>query len=73
MTPSSNLTQTIIETIADYELSSTDELPSLADWLDEEIYEQLTAQEDQLTESLTFEYVWYDITILPNGTVVVTP
>lgn len=68
-----NVTKTIVETVADYEHASPNELPPLEDKLDEKTYQQLTAPEGQLSEPLTFEYLFYDITVLPDGEVVVTP
>ena len=73
MAHSINVAKTIVETVADYEHASPNELPPLEDKLDEKTYQQLTALEGQLSEPLTFEYLFYDITVLPDGEVVVTP
>lgn len=69
----SEVKETIIETVADYENVRPDDLPALVDKLDGEAFERLTATEGELTEPLTFEYLWYDVTILPNEEVVITP
>lgn len=73
MTPSSEVTKTIVTTVADYENASPDELPPLADKLKAETFQQLIAPESELTEPLSFEYLWYDVTVLPGGEIVVTP
>lgn len=73
MSQSSTITKTIVETVADQEEASPDELPSLAENLEAETYQQLTASEDKVTEPLTFEYLFYKVTVLPDGEVVVTP
>ena len=73
MAHSINVTKTIVETVADYEHASPHELPPLEDKLDEKTYQQLTAPEGQLSEPPTFEYLFYDISVLPDGEVVVTP
>lgn len=70
---SSEVAKTIVNTVAAYENASPGVLPPLADKLDSETYNQLTASERQLTEPLSFEYLWYEVTVLPGGEVVVTP
>ena len=67
------MTETIVETVADYEDTSPDELPPLVNNLDEKTFQQLTASEGQVTEPLSFEYLWYDVTVLPDKEVIVTP
>lgn len=64
---------TIVNTVADHENVSPDELPPLADKLDTETFQRLTIPEMELTEPLSFEYLWYQVTVLPDGDVVVTP
>lgn len=73
MSPSSKVTKTIVKTVADYEHASPDELPPLVDKLDEKTFQQLTATDGQLIEPVTFEYLWYDVTVLPDREVIVTP
>lgn len=73
MAQSSEVTKTIVNTVAVYENTSPEVLPPLADKLDSETYNQLTASKRQLTEPLNIEYVWYDVTVLPDGEVIVTP
>ena len=71
MAQSSDATQTIVYTAADYENTSPEVLPPLADKLDSETYNQLTASKRQLTERLEFEYLWYQVTVEPDGEVTV--
>ena len=73
MADSSKVTKIIVETVADYEQASPNELPPLEDKLDEKTFQQLTAPECQFSEPLSFEYLWYDITVLPEREVIVTP
>lgn len=63
----------IVETVAGYENTSPDQLPALADDVDPETYQRLLATGDELSEPLTFEYLWYDVTVLPDRGIVVTP
>lgn len=65
--------RTIVERVADYEDTIPDQLPSLEDDLASEIFQQLPDAESQLTEPLDFEYLWYDVTVLPDREVIVTP
>lgn len=73
MTSSSEVTKTIVTTVADYENTSPDGLPALAEKLEAETHQQLLTPESERTEPLSFEYLWYDVTVLPGGEVVVTP
>lgn len=73
MAQSSRVTKTIVKTVADYENASTDDLSPLADKLDTETFHRLTTVKAELTEPLTFEYLWYDVTVHPDGGVIVTP
>lgn len=73
MTPSSDVTKTIVAAVADYENASPDELPPLADGLEAETLQQLVTPECELTEPLSFEYLWYEVTVLPGGEIVVNP
>lgn len=73
MAPSSKVTKTIVGTVAEYENASPDELPPLASKLDVTTFQQLTATDSQISEPLSFEYLWYDVTVLPNREVIVTP
>lgn len=73
MPPSSALTNEIVKTVADYEKASPEELPALAEKLNAETFQQLVSPEGELTEPLSFEYLFYDITVLPDGEVIVTP
>lgn len=70
---SSEITETIIKTVADYENVPPDDLPPLADKVDVETYHKLTASDGQLDEPLEFEYLWYQVTVQPDCEVSVTP
>ena len=70
---SSEMRKTIVRTVADYENTAPEVLPPLAEKIDSETYQQLLAPERDLTEPLSFEYLWYQVTVLPEGEVVVTP
>lgn len=71
MSISSDVTTTIIETVADKENTHAEVLPPLAETLEEETFERLASRE--LEEPLRLEYLWYEVTVLPDGEVVVTP
>lgn len=73
MTQAEEVTRTIVQTVAEYENVRPDDLPPLMDTIVAETVRRLTAMESQLTEPVTFEYLWYDVTVLPDGEVVVTP
>lgn len=73
MAPSSNVAHEIVKTVADYENSSPNDLPPLEDKIDSETHHQIASFESELTEPLTFEYLFYDVTVLPDGEVIVTP
>ena len=73
MTQSTDVTDEIVTTVADYENVSPTDLPPLEDTLDSGTYHQLDSVESELTEPLTFEYLFYDVTVLPDGEVIATP
>lgn len=73
MNPPSEVATTVVETVAERENVGRDDLPPLSDALDGETLERLTGTEVSLTEPLRFEYLWYDVTVLPDEEVVVTP
>ena len=73
MTPVPDVARSIVETVADYENTVPDRLPSLEDKVAAETFQQLPDAESQLTEPLNFEYLWYEVTVLPDSGVVVTP
>ena len=73
MAQCTGVTKTIVNTVADYENASPEVLPPLADKLDSETYNQLTAGQPQPTEQLEFEYLWYEVTVEPDGEVTVQP
>lgn len=67
------MTNQIVKIVADYENASPDQLPPLADQIDSETYQQLVSPEKELIEPLTLAYLFYDVTVLPEGEVVVKP
>lgn len=73
MTPGPDVAKSIVETVATYENTVPDQLPSLEDKLATETFQQLPDAESQLTEPLNFQYLWYEVTVLPDREVVVTP
>ena len=73
MAPSTDVTNEIVTTVANYENASPTDLPPLEDKLDSETFHQLVSSESELTEPLTFEYLFYDVTVIPDGEVIVTP
>lgn len=73
MAKSTDVTNEIVTTVADYENVSPNDLPPLEDKLDSETYHQLDSVQSELTEPLTFEYLFYDVTVLPDGEVIATP
>lgn len=73
MAQSSEITKTIVETVAEYENASLENLPSLADKVDSDTFHQLTVTDCELTEPVEFTYLWYEITVQPDGEVTITP
>lgn len=67
------MTNEIVQTVADYEKALPDQLPPLADKIDAETFQRLVSHESERTEPLTFEYLWYDVTVEPDGEVIVMP
>ena len=70
---SSHIANEIVTTVADYENASPNDLPPLEDKLDPGTYHQFVSVESELTEPLTFEYLFYDVTVMPDGEVNVSP
>lgn len=73
MGQSFDVTRAIVKTVADYENTSPEQLPPLEDKIDAETFQQLSPKIGELTEPLHFEYLWYEVTVLPDGEVIVTP
>lgn len=73
MTQQSDATKTIVSTVAEYEQCPPEALPALKEKIDSETYRKLTTVEGPLTEPLNFEYLWYQVTVQPDGEVIVTP
>lgn len=69
----SQLTETIVKTVAEYENVSPADLPPLAERIDSETFHQLAATDRHLTESVEFSYLWYQITVDPNERISITP
>lgn len=72
MAESSDVPKTIVDTVAEYEQCPPEILPSLEEKIDSETYRILTTGEGQPTEPLEFTYLWYQVTVLPTGDVVIT-
>ena len=73
MTRQDEATKTIVNRVAEYEQCHPEVLPALEEKIDSEIYHQLTTVDSSLTEPLEFEYLWYQVTVLPDREVIVTP
>lgn len=73
MSEPSDVTGTIVETVAGSENVSSRELPPLEEETDSETHHRLTATGSRLTEALRFPYLWYQVAVQPNGEVIVTP
>lgn len=65
--------EAVIAEVAEQEETSPDDLPSLSDWVDEQTLDRLTSSWDEISRDIDFTYLWYQITVLPNREVVVTP
>lgn len=57
MAQSSEITDNIVQTVANHEDSSPDDLPPLADKVDAETYHKLAASDGQLDEPLEFSNI----------------
>lgn len=73
MTLISDVTDSIVETVADHENVSPEELPPLEEKIPSAQFDKLTAPESGLSEPMEFEYLWYQVTVHPAGEVTVTP
>lgn len=73
MTQSSNTGTAIVETVAEYEDTSLQDLPSLEDWIDADTARKLLSDRSTWTEPLEFTYLWYHVTVSPTGEVTITP
>ena len=73
MALSSSVTEYIVETVTVCENASPDQLPPLAEKIGSETFQQLASFESELTQPLTFEYLFYEVTVLPDGEVSVSP
>lgn len=67
------ITETNGETVAEYENASPKNLPPLPGKINSGIFHQLTATDCEFTEPVEFMYLWYEITVQPDGEVTITP
>lgn len=72
MSDSSDVMETIAETVAESENVSSRDLPLLAEGIDSETYHQLTATGSRPTETPRSSYLRYQVAVRPNGEVIVT-
>lgn len=68
----SDVTRTIVNTVAEQEGVSPEELPSLEENINAEAFSQLTDTHGPPPEPLEFTYVWYQVTVHPSGEVTIT-
>lgn len=73
MTPTSDVATFVVRSVAELEHVQPEDLPPLCTELDGETLERLTDTDRPLTEPLSFQYLWYDVTVFPDEEVVVTP
>ena len=73
MALSSDVTKTIVSRVAEYEQCPPEKLPALEEKIDSDTYRQLMSCEDPLHGPLEFEYLWYQVTVEPDGEVTVRP
>lgn len=73
MDQSSEITKTIVETVAEYENALPENLSSVADKVDSETFHRQTATDCELTEPIEFTHLWYEITVQSDGEVAITP
>ena len=67
------VTESIVRTVAEYENVSPEDLPPLEERIDSKTLTQLEGAESRLTEPLEFSYVFYRVTVQPDGEVNVIP
>ena len=58
--------------VAEHERVTCDDLPPLEEWVDPETFAKLTADRTEWDGPLEFTYIWYRVTISPDGGVTVT-
>lgn len=63
---------TVVERVATHEQVAPEDLPSLADAVSPDIYTRLTTAWAEQTDPIEFTYVWYHVTVYPDGGVIVT-
>lgn len=71
MVQSSTVIETVVNTVAEEENTSPEKLPPLEDNIDPVTFSQLTANKGPPEEPLEFTYLWYRVTVYPNGAVAV--
>lgn len=73
MAQSHDVTESIVRTVAEHENVSPDDLPPLEEKIDFETLRQLEDAESRLTKRLEFMYLFYQVTVKPDGEVTVVP
>lgn len=73
MAQSHDVTESIVRTVAEHENVSPDDLPPLEEKIDLETLRQLEDAESRLTKRLEFMYLFYQVTVQPDGEVTVVP
>lgn len=68
-----DLITAITSEVATYEGASPEILPELETWVSSEIVEELSTARNDRTRSLEFAYLWYRVTVHPDGEITVTP
>lgn len=61
--------RTVREAVAAYEQVESTDLPPLDDWVDPATLDTLAGSWTELDRSIEFRYVWYLVTVHPNGEV----
>lgn len=64
--------ETIVTTVAEYEDVSPRDLPPLREWIAPETLARLTTDRCDRTDSLELSYIWYRVTVHPDGDITVT-
>lgn len=73
MSQPSDAIKTIVTTVAEYERCPPEVLPALDEKIDSGTYRQLATITGSRPQALAFEHLWYQVTVLPEGEVIVTP
>lgn len=73
MTTWSAIAAAVRTRVADHEEASPGELPPVDDWVAPETRLELATADRNRTEPVEFTYLWYHVTVSPDGEVTVTP